>query len=138
MNKNTLCLTSLVAALPGAWLAVLMVMAFINFAGGWSAPLKGIAGLLLLAGAALAAMPVGIFLFFGPKTAKPLKATEATEKEPGESESSAAVEADASVADDASTFEIDESSENVEEAADEFDLGGDFESDDDVETKSKK
>ena len=74
MNKNTLCLTSLVAAVPGAVLAVLMVMAFVNFAGGWSVMVKGLTGLLLLIGAALAVMPVGIFLFvasllFGASTA---------------------------------------------------------------------
>src|SRR5262245_57125199 len=73
MNKNALCLTSLVAAVPGAWLAVLMVMAFISYAGGWSFLVKGVAGILLLVGGMLAVMPIAIFVLAGPRAAKAAK-----------------------------------------------------------------
>lgn len=154
MTKTGLCLTSLVAAVPGAWLAVLMVMAFVNFAGGWSVTVKGLAGVLLLIGAGLAVMPIGIFLFGGPKTEKPPKVKEKSAKakaEDNELEAAVAVEDDAFVSDDA-TFEVDQDPRDSEEFvetigqpameadSDDFDLGADFELDsaEDVEPKKKK
>jgi hypothetical protein len=81
VTKNALCLTSLVAAVPGAWLAVLMVMAFVNHAGGWSVTLQGLAGILLLIGSTLALMPVGIYVLMGPKAEKGSKKKAANDKE---------------------------------------------------------
>lgn len=157
MSKNALCLTSLVAAIPGAWLAVLMVMAFVNHAGGPTGTIKGLAGALLLVGGTLAAMPVGIFLFTGPKTEKPPKKKAESEKPAkaakaddefvavADDESSAS---DASVA-DAATFEVDTDPRDSEEfmetvitpveaGSDDFDLGADFELDDAEEAEPPK
>ena len=53
MTKNGLFAVSLIGAIPGAFLAYLCVMAFLNFAGGSSILLKGLTGLLLLIGAGM-------------------------------------------------------------------------------------
>ena len=73
MSKRSLCLTSLVGAIPGAGLAYVMVMAFVNYAGGSSNAFKALAGTLLLIGGTLAVMPLGILLFSGPKSEKKIK-----------------------------------------------------------------
>ena len=54
MTKNQLCLTSLVSAVPGLILALLMVSAFFNYAGGPTGGFKAISAGLLLIGAFLA------------------------------------------------------------------------------------
>ena len=78
MSNKQLSLTSLVAAIPGALLAALAVMAFIKYAGGPSITWKALAGTVLLIGGTLALMPVGILVFGGPKTEKaPKKDAEA-------------------------------------------------------------
>lgn len=160
MNKTGLCLTSLVAAIPGGWLATLMVLAFLSSgAGGWSIAVKAISGSLLLVGGFLAVMPVGILLFAGPKTEKAAKS-----KDKGEKAKTDAAKVDAAPAtaalldgDDAPsasdvTFEIDQDPRDSEEfvetidqpsieaSSDDFDLGADFELDsvEEVDPKSKK
>jgi hypothetical protein len=154
VNKTNLALTSLVAAIPGAWLAVLMVMAFVSFAGGWSVTVKGLAGALLLIGGVLAVMPIGILVLGGPKTEKPAKPKEKAAKaaaDDDELQAAAVVDDDAFVSDDA-TFEVDQDARDSEEFvetigqpaveadSDDFDLGADFELDsvEDVEPKKKK
>lgn len=155
MSKTGLCLTSIVAAIPGAWVAVLVVMAFLSAgAGGWSVAIKALSGALLLVGGGLAVMPIGILLFAGPKAEKPAKAKEkpANESpEKGEAVAVAAVEDDAFEAADA-TFEVEPDARDSEEFvetidqpsieadSDDFDLGADFELDssEDVEPKGKK
>lgn len=104
MSKNGLFLTSLVAAIPGVILACLMVMAFVNYAGGPTWWVKILAGMLLLIGMLLTAMPVGIMLFAGPKAEKAPKTekNEAAEKEAAEAESEAAGESARSGATDSS------------------------------------
>lgn len=91
MIKNGLFLTSFVAAIPGAVLAYLMVMSFIQYAGGPSMWTKGLAGMLFLIGLLLMAMPVGIFLFAGPKAEKasPKKSAGESNEESGDAESAA-------------------------------------------------
>ena len=90
MTKNGLFLTSFVAAVPGAVLAYLMVMAFLNYSGGPSLWTKLLAGLLLLIGMLLMLMPVGIFVYAGPKAEK---APKKAEGESGKEAGSAVVEA---------------------------------------------
>lgn len=51
-------------------LAYLMVMGFLNYGGGSTGMLKGLAGGALLLGTLMALMPVGIFVFAGPKAGK--------------------------------------------------------------------
>ncbi len=91
MTKTGLFVTSFVAAIPGAWLAYLMVMAFLNYSGGPSLWTKLLAGMLFVIGMLLVLMPAGIFVFAGPKAEKaPKKAEGEAAAESGE----AAVEAE--------------------------------------------
>jgi len=84
VTKTGLFLTSFVAAIPGAALAYLMVMAFLSHSGGPSMWTKALAGLLLIIGGLLAMMPFGIMVFAGPKTEKaPKKSKEEAAKEEG-------------------------------------------------------
>ena len=134
MTKNQLCLTSLVAAVPGLILAVLMTMAFVNYAGGPTGGFKVISGLLLLIGAFLAAMPAIIFVRGGPHVAKPKKKEEAKADSEQTQASKVAEEA---VSDDEATFEVDEPTGDSEAFAEtidqpeeagssDFDLGAEF------------
>lgn len=70
MSKKGLILTSLIGAVPGALMAALMVMAFINHAGGPTVLHKILSVLALLIGLLLAAMPIGILVLTGPKAEK--------------------------------------------------------------------
>ncbi|HLJ11383.1 MAG TPA: hypothetical protein VKU82_09340 [Planctomycetaceae bacterium] len=138
MSKNGLILTSLVAAIPGAFLAVQMIMAFLRYAGGATLWTKGLSAMLLLIGAGLAVMPVGIFLFAGPKPEKKSKEAEdesaGREAEGGESAESAGLRGamtdpnlevvDAEADDFAMTGEVVTGNEPVDE---DFDLGSEFE-----------
>jgi hypothetical protein len=161
---NTLCLTSLVAAVPGAWLAVLMVMAFVNHAGGWSVTLQGLAGILLLIGSTLALMPVGIYVLMGPKAEKASKKKKDSHAKEADSAAEPSESTEALMVDDADAFDadaIDEadatfeadidhrdseefvetmSTPDAEADSDAFDLGDDFELDsqEDAEAKPKK
>jgi len=62
MTKNGLFAVSLIGAIPGAFLAYLCVMAFLNFAGGSSILLKSLTGLLLLIGAGMPILSVATLL----------------------------------------------------------------------------
>lgn len=73
MSKLNLMLVSLVAAIPGAALAVMLVMAFLNYGGGATVAFQGLAGLVLLLSAVVTLMPVGIFVM-GPKSEKAARA----------------------------------------------------------------
>ena len=150
MSKNALCLTSLVAAIPGAVLAVLSLLSFINYAGGWSFAVKGINALLLVIGASLAAMPVGIFVLAGPKSEKPSKKKDEDlpTEDPSATRSSQVVESDEFATDDEATFEVDESAgedafaETIDQApeeagSDDFDLGADFDVEEDDKPKKR-
>ena len=82
MTKTGLFLTSFVAAIPGAGLAYLMVMGFLEHSGGASMWIKALAGMLLIIGALLAVMPFGILVFGGPRSEKaPKQAKESAGKE---------------------------------------------------------
>ncbi len=99
MSKNGLILTSLVGAIPGLVMAYLMLMAFVNSAGGPTVLSKIQCVLALLIGLLLAAMPVGIFVLTGPKGEKaPAKKKEEKEEKDAEvveEASGEVVEADA-------------------------------------------
>lgn len=142
MSKLGLVLTSLVGAIPGGVMAAVMVMAFVNYAGGSSTTFKVLAGLLLLIGSFLAAMPVGILLFAGPKSEKKIKKAKDVEKAKAEGSGdkapeSAEVEEVEVVAEDDATMEVSDDSPDsevfaetidqpiVDAGSDEFDLGDD-------------
>jgi hypothetical protein len=89
VTKIGLFLTSFVAAVPGAGLAYLMVMAFLNHSGGASLWTKSLAGMLFVVGTLLTLMPFGILVFAGPKVEKAPK-----KQKDGEEAGSAVVEAE--------------------------------------------
>jgi hypothetical protein len=143
VTKQGLFLTSFVAAIPGAFLAVLMAISFLKYAGGPSLWTKGLAGMLFLIGGLLAVMPVGIFLFAGPKTEKPpeKKPTDESSGEEGEAEPAAdsGDEFDsrhaATIISDSEEFEshadvTDSSLQVVEGEPDEFSVTGEVVTDD--------
>jgi len=72
VSKLQLFLVSLIGAIPGAFLAFLSVMAFLNYAGGSSMLLKAITGLLAAVGAC---MPIlsAMILLSGRGSGKPAK-----------------------------------------------------------------
>lgn len=111
MSKIGLFLTSLVAAIPGGFMAYLMVMAFLNHSGGPSMWTKALAGMLLCIGGLLGVLPVGILLFAGPKTEKRPK--EPKEK-PGKKVESGEVEAESGEV-EADSGEVEAELEEVDE-----------------------
>ncbi len=125
MSKNGLLLVSLVGAIPGALLVYLMVMAFVNYAAGPTMWPKALAGMSLLCGLLLAVMPIGIFVYGGPKTEKAPaeKKDDEAEVEPGNEETI--------IAESDDDFEpasgaTDENLEVVEGASDEFAMTGEI------------
>ncbi|MGQ0637449.1 MAG: hypothetical protein ACT4QC_22820 [Planctomycetaceae bacterium] len=140
MTNKQLMLTSLVGAIPGLFLALLMMWAFVGYAGGWSFAVKGLALLMLLAGGALAAMPVGIFLSARPK---PAATGEPKAKAgPGDTQASPVMESSeaVAVASGDSSFEMADVGHDSEEFAaagesaleagsDDFELGDEFQLD---------
>lgn len=119
MTKTGMILWSLVSALAGGGMAAVMIMAFLNYKGGWGIGTQAVAGLLFAVGALLAAMPVGIALFAGPKAPKAAAKSKGEAK--AEDVSEAEVEADEPVDDD-EVAEAEEAEEPVEEA--EFEEAG--------------
>lgn len=67
MSKLSLCLVSLIAAIPGGILAALLVKVFLDYGGGPSPAYQGLAGVVLLISAMMTLMPIGILLFGGRK-----------------------------------------------------------------------
>ena len=111
VSKLQLFLVSLIGAIPGAFLAYLSVMAFLNFAGGSSTLLKATTGLLAAVGAF---MPIlsAMVLLSGRGEAKGTAAKATPEKETVVAKEAAASSdsiTDGSASGDA--FELDESSE---------------------------
>lgn len=147
MNKLNLTLTSLVAAIPAAVLAIVLVMGFVNYAGGPTG-VKVISGLTLLIAAALAFMPAGIFFLSGPRAEKAPKVKEEKKGEAPASESAVAVADDELVADEEATLDADEFvadsedftetiSQPASDEGDDFAADFDLDSDDDAGTKKK-
>lgn len=149
MNKLNLTLTSLVAAIPALVLTILLVMGFVNYAGGPTG-VKVIAGLTLLVAAGLAFMPAGIFFLSGPRAEKAPKVKEEKKAEAPESEAAVAVADDELVAEEDASFEVDEEmavadSEDFTETiaqpspdeGDEFAADFDLDTDEDAGTKKK-
>lgn len=151
VNKNSLMLTSVVSAVPGAVLFVLMVLAFVNHAGGASFTLKALAGLMLLLGLFLAVLPVGILLS-GPRAQKASKNRESA-PDPADTQAAKVVageESSSAVAsfEEESSFEIGETADSddftetldatQDAGSDDFAIGEDFELDTDDGSGVKK
>lgn len=139
VSKTSLFATSLIGALPGAFLAYLCVMAFLNYAGGGSILLKVVTGLLLVVGLAMPVLSVAALMSgrgdrSGPSAAKAKKdkkkskqssKDEAEEDQPASGESSAAVTAEIANTGEVEEFALD----------DDFD---DFADEEEAEPKKKK
>lgn len=125
MTKNSLMLISLVAAIPGALLLVLMVMAFINYAAGPTMWYKALAGTALLVGLLLTCMPLVIFVRGGPKAEKApdKESVEGAESEASDSE---AIVAESGEVSDSQVDVTDENLEVVDGESDEFAMTGEL------------
>jgi hypothetical protein len=119
VTKNGLFLVSLVAAVPGAVLVYLMVMSFLHFAGGQSMWPKALAGMSLLIGLLLTFMPVGIFLYGGPKSEK-----DADKESDADSDDKASDSETILAGSSSSSGATDPNLEVVEAASDEFAMTG--------------
>jgi hypothetical protein len=127
VTKTGLFLTSFVAAVPGAILACLTAMAFVNYAGGSGWFTKALAGMSFLIGLLLTAMPLAIMVFAGPKAAKAPKDSAAKAGGDAESGSGKAESAESSGAALAVT---DPNLQVVEAGSDELAMTGEFVPDD--------
>jgi len=143
VSKNGLLLVSLVGAIPGALLVYLMVMAFVNYAAGPTLWPKALAGMSLLCGLLLAVMPIGIFVYGGPKTEKApaeKKGDEAeissgdeetiiAESEEDYESSSGATDENLEVVEASDEFAMTGEivTSDTDSSSEEFDLGSDFE-----------
>jgi hypothetical protein len=137
VSKNSLILVSLVGAIPGALLVGLMALAFLSYAGGPTMWVKALAVVSLLIGLLLTAMPVGIFVFAGPKAEKAPK--EKSGDEAGsESSDSQAVIAESDDAVDSRSGATDSSLEVVEGEPDEFAMTGEVVADEQHDTSSEE
>ena len=90
MSKTNLALSSLIAAIPGGFLAYLLVMAFLHHIGDMPMMLQVLVGLALVGCVVATLSPVGILVFVGgdgatkpkkEKKAKKGKKSEAVEEE---------------------------------------------------------
>jgi len=80
MTKISFFLTTLLAAIPAAFLAYLCVAAFLFHADALTGTLMGLVGLTLLLSVVVAALPVAVLLKKGgPKPAKAAAAAKADE-----------------------------------------------------------
>ncbi|NLE58079.1 MAG: hypothetical protein GX616_06955 [Planctomycetes bacterium] len=95
MTKSSSALLSLVAAVPAAFLAFLLVMAFLNHADKMGGTLNAVVGVALLAAVATALMPVGVLLFGGPRGPARPKAAKAPKPSRKKDKKKAASEEDA-------------------------------------------
>ena len=81
VSKTNLALSSLIAAIPGGFLAYLLVMAFLHHIGDMPMMLKVLVGLALIGCVVATLSPVGILVFVGGDGAtKPKKAKESKKK----------------------------------------------------------
>tara|TARA_R100001132_G_C3275139_1_gene97802 strand:- start:3307 stop:3810 length:504 start_codon:yes stop_codon:yes gene_type:complete len=135
VSKLQLPLISLIAAIPGGFLAYLLVMAFLNHAESMSTMLLAVAGTTLLMSAVLVLMPIGA-LIFGPKGGAKKKAkgkdSEAAdsfdEDEAGDEElvSDSAAELSGEFEDDELGDDFDETDDDSFESAGDLEIGDDF------------
>lgn len=123
MTKSSSALMSLMAAIPGALLAFLLVMAFLSHADKMGGTLNAVVGVALLASIATALMPVGILLFGGPKgpakpkAAKPPKPKK-EKKRKGEPAADEELDDDAASLADADSSELVDDELDVEDSSD--------------------
>ncbi|QDT80380.1 hypothetical protein Mal35_38510 [Gimesia maris] len=129
MSKLQLPLISLVAAIPGGFLAYLLVMAFLNHAESMPTMLLAVAGTTLLMSGVLVLLPIGA-LIFGPKGGAKKKGKDNVEEdsfdedESGDEElvSDSAAELSGEFEED----EFDEADDDMFESAGDLEIGDDF------------
>ena len=122
MTKSSTALMSLIAAVPGGVLALLLVWAFLGHADAMGGMLNAVVGIALLCGVAAALMPVGIVLFGGPKGPKKAKAPKPPKEPKAKKEKKGRKAKDEPVADEdelagGSAVDLDEADEDVREGS---------------------
>lgn len=125
MSKLGLALASLVAAIPGVILTVLLVMTFLNNADNLSGMMWAISVPTLLTSVLVAVIPVGVMLF-GPKaeTSDDDEANEVGDK-------------DKSLADDAADDDLGEDEDLVADAGDELSMEDDDDASETIDAGSE-
>ena len=133
VNRTGLVLVSLIITVPGAFLAVLMVMNFLQRAGDLSGMLLVLSGLTLLVSALVALAPMGILVFI-PKS-KTADEEEGSEEERTASEGlSTIVEQAEDLAAEEFEPESDDMATEVPEAQNQSDEDFFMEEDEDIES----
>ncbi|MEX0701667.1 MAG: hypothetical protein WD069_06175 [Planctomycetales bacterium] len=117
MSKLSLCLTSLVAAIPGGILAALMVMTIVAKFGEMPTSFTVLASIVLAVCAFVAVLPLGI-LIFGPR--RPGEAAEKKAAAAADEEADEYVPEEALGEDEFATAEIETSDEFPEEEFEEW------------------
>ncbi|EDL59583.1 hypothetical protein [Gimesia maris] len=137
MSKLQLPLISLVAAIPGGFLAYLLVMAFLNHAESMPTMLLAVAGTTLLMSGVLVLMPLGA-LIFGPKggakkKGKGLEEAESFDEDDEELVSDSAAELSGEFEED----DFDEADDDMFESAGDLEVGDDFDEFDGAEASGE-
>ena len=137
MSKLQLPLISLVAAIPGGFLAYLLVMAFLNHAESMPTMLHAVAGTTLLMSGVLVLMPLGA-LIFGPKggakkKGKDLEEAESFDEDDEELVSDSAAELSGEFEED----DFDEADGDMFESAGDLEVGDDFDEFDGAEASGE-
>ena len=121
MTKTNLALVLLVAAVPGALLLFVLVMAFLSYSENMSGALMGVAGLTLLLSGGAAALPV-VAVMTGPRTPKAEPEAEAVAEAGGEAPQSEEYIVDEAQSTEVQAFEPGELEEEEEPASGEMDV----------------
>jgi len=137
VNRTGLVLVSLIIAIPGAFLTVLMVMNFLQRSSDLSGMLLVLSGLTLLVSALVALAPVGILVFI-PKGKTEDEEEGSEEKRTASEELSAIVEQAENFGEDLAAEEFEPESDDTETEVLEDQNQGDedffIEEDEDIES----
>jgi len=113
-NKTRMASVSLVGAIPGIALSVVLIMAMINYFEHMSAMYRTLTGLTLVVSVGLSVLPV-LVMVFGPKTEK----IEAEEEEAGEEEPEEELIADEADEEEESDLVEEEADDDLDDFSDE-------------------
>ena len=154
VTKTQRMLTSLVAAIPAGYLALLLVMAMLNHAGDMNMMTYIVMGLTLLAAAVAVLMPLVILIGGNRKPAPPKPAAKpkkgedvaAIDDEVEVSEASSGSFGDDHLLAESSDFDLGDSNQDMltddgdltTENLDDFDLDDEFEEEEKPKAKAKK
>ena len=133
MSRISFFLTTLIAALPAAFLGYVCVMAFLTASDKMSPILMAVAGITLLLCVAVIAMPVAVLL----QGRRGEKAVAPTPKKGGSDEAAEGEATEAVGEEEVATASAEDEDVFVEGGADEFEVGDDFEAAEEPRKKKK-